>query len=229
MNDAAAPPAIAARRPGHAARPRVLAGAGAIIAAIGATAVTGCSAASAPPASPKFAAAPTATAIPVSDAGSTAPSSAATSAAAATGPASAPATPPAGPAPAASPASAGSSAAVPVLGRLAGLFAQGAGFGQVKPAKIFNGGDPTGLVTKLAWSSWGAAKATGSGMSDYVGPGQSVATGTQQPVTVVAFDLGICHGTLMYRAVEWYFPGQSQVFSPSQYENICAGHYVPNP
>jgi len=65
-------------------------------------------------------------------------------------------------------------------------------------------------------------------MSDYVGPGQSVATGTQQPVTVVAFDLGICHGTLMYRAVEWYFPGQSQAFSPSQYENICAGHYVPN-
>jgi hypothetical protein len=115
-----------------------------------------------------------------------------------------------------------------VLGRLAGLFAQGAGFGQVKPAKIFNGGDPTGLVTKLAWSSWGGAKATGSGMSDYVGPGQSVATGTQQPVTVVAFDLGICHGTLMYRAVEWYFPGQSQAFSPSQYENICAGHYVPN-
>ena len=229
MNDAAAPPAIAARRPGHAARPRVLAGAGAIIAAIGATAVTGCSAASAPPASPKFAVTPAATARPVSDAGSTAPSSAATSAAAATGPASAPATPPAGPAPAASPASAGSSAAVPVLGRLAGLFAQGAGFGQVKPAKIFNGGDPTGLVTKLAWSSWGAAKATGSGMSDYVGPGQSVATGTQQPVTVVAFDLGICHGTLMYRAVEWYFPGQSQVFSPSQYENICAGHYVPNP
>jgi hypothetical protein len=229
MNDAAAPPAIAARRPGHAAQPRVLAGVGAIIAAIGATAVTGCSAASAPPASPKFAAAPTATAIPVSDAGSTAPSSAATSAAAATGPASALATPPAGSAAAASPASAGSSPAVPVLGRLAGLFAQGAGFGQVKPAKIFNGGDPTGLVTKLAWSSWGAAKATGSGMSDYVGPGQSVATGTQQPVTVVAFDLGICHGTLMYRAVEWYFPGQSQVFSPSQYENICAGHYVPNP
>jgi len=229
MNDAAAPPAIAARRPGHAARPRVLAGAGAIIAAIGATAVTGCSAASAPPASPKFAPAPTATAIPVSDAGSTAPSSAATSAAAATGPASAPATPSTAPAPAAPPASAGSSPAVPVLGRLAGLFAQGAGFGQVKPAKIFNGGDPTGLVTKLAWSSWGAAKATGSGMSDYVGPGQSVATGTQQPVTVVAFDLGICHGTLMYRAVEWYFPGQSQVFSPSQYENICAGHYVPNP
>ena len=234
MNDAAAPPAIAARWPGHAARPRVLAGAGAIIAAIGATAVTGCSAASAPPASPKFAAAPTVTATPVSvAAGSTAPnsrapSSAATSAAAATGPASAPATPSTAPAPAAPPASAGSSPAVPVLGRLAGLFAQGAGFGQVKPAKIFNGGDPTGLVTKLAWSSWGAAKATGSGMSDYVGPGQSVATGTQQPVTVVAFDLGICHGTLMYRAVEWYFPGQSQVFSPSQYENICAGHYVPN-
>ena len=31
--------------------------------------------------------------------------------------------------------------AVPVLGRPAGAFAHGAGFGLVKPAKIFNGGD----------------------------------------------------------------------------------------
>jgi hypothetical protein len=38
---------------------------------------------------------------------------------------------------------------VPVLGRPAGVFAQGTGFGQARPARIFNGGDPTGLVTKL--------------------------------------------------------------------------------
>jgi hypothetical protein len=228
MNDAATSPATGDRRPWHAVRPGALACAGAIIAAIGAIALTGCSAAPAPAAGPKFAAAPTATATPVSD--STVPSSAATSAAAATGPASAPATPSTAPASAAAPqAPAGSSPAVPVLGRLAGLFAQGAGFGQVKPAKIFNGGDPTGLVTQLAWSSWGGAKATGSGMSDYVGPGQSVATGSQQPVTVVAFNLGTCHGTLMYRAVEWYFAGEGRTFSPGKYENICAGHYVPNP
>jgi hypothetical protein len=64
-------------------------------------------------------------------------------------------------------------------------------------------------------------------MSDYVGPGQSVATGKQKPVTVVAFKLGTCHGTRMYKAVEWYFPKEGQAFSPGQYENICAGRYVP--
>jgi hypothetical protein len=119
--------------------------------------------------------------------------------------------------------------AVPVLGRPAGVFAHGEGFGQVKPARIFNGGDPTGLVTHLAWSSWGGARATGTGLSDYVGQGQTVASGTQQRVTVVAFRLGRCHGTLMYRAVEWYFPGEGQSFDPTHYENVCSGTYVPHP
>jgi hypothetical protein len=118
-------------------------------------------------------------------------------------------------------------AAVPALGHPAGLFAHGEGFGQVRPPKIFNGGDPTGLVSHITWRSWGGARASGTGMSDYVGPGQSVATGTQQPVTVVAFNRGTCHGTYMYRAVEWYFPAHGQHFSPHRYENICTGAYVP--
>jgi hypothetical protein len=120
-------------------------------------------------------------------------------------------------------------ATVPVLGRLTGVFARGEGFGQVKPAKIFNGGDPTGLVTRLIWSSWGGRRAVGTGLGDYVGQGQSVASGSQKQVTVVAFNLGTCHGTRMYRAVEWYFPGEGQAFDPTRYENICAGAYVPNP
>jgi len=37
-------------------------------------------------------------------------------------------------------------AAIPVLGQLAGTFAHGQGFGQVRPATVFNDGDPTGLV-----------------------------------------------------------------------------------
>ena len=57
--------------------------------------------------------------------------------------------------------------------------------------------------------------------------GQSVATGKQKPVTVVAFKLCTCHGTLMYKAVEWYFPKEGQAFSPGRYENICSGRYVP--
>jgi hypothetical protein len=118
-------------------------------------------------------------------------------------------------------------AASPTLGQLSGVFAHGDGFGEVKPARIFNGGDPTGLVTYVVWKSWGGARALATGESDYVGPSQSVATGTEEPVTVVAFDLGSCDGKLMYRAVEWYFPQHGQDFDPGQYENICTGSYVP--
>jgi hypothetical protein len=115
----------------------------------------------------------------------------------------------------------------PVLGRLAGVFAHGSGFGQIRPSRIFNGGDPTGLVSHIAWTSWGGARAVGIGTSDYVGPTQSVATGSQEAVTVVAFNLGTCDGRRMYRAVEWYFPQHGQAFNPRRYENVCTGAYVP--
>jgi hypothetical protein len=127
----------------------------------------------------------------------------------------------------AAPASASPSAAVPTLGQPAGVFAHGQGFGQVKPAEIFNGGDPTGLVTHVIWRSWGGAQAVATGISDYVGPGQTVAGGKEESATVVAFNLGICDGKLMYRAVEWYFPQHKQAFDPGQYEDICTGTYVP--
>jgi len=52
---------------------------------------------------------------------------------------------------------------------------------------------------------------------------------TQERATVRAVRLGIWHGKLTYRAVEWYFPQHSQSFSPSHYENICAGTYMPSP
>lgn len=39
--------------------------------------------------------------------------------------------------------------AMPSLGQSIGLFANGGGFGEVKPATIFNGGDPTGLVSHV--------------------------------------------------------------------------------
>lgn len=117
-------------------------------------------------------------------------------------------------------------AAVPVLGQLAGIFANGSGWGQVKPSLVDNGGDPTGLVSDITWSSWGGSTATGTGVSDYVGPGQYVATGTQESVTIVAFNLGTCDGTLMYQAVEWYFPQHGDTFNPDQYEDVCNGTYV---
>jgi hypothetical protein len=115
----------------------------------------------------------------------------------------------------------------PTLGRLAGLFARGDGFGKVKPASFFNGGDPTGLVEHITWHSWGGQRATGTGKAVWVGPNQAVAQGHLEPVTIVAFDLGRCHGKRMYQAVEWYFPEHGQGFAPQRYENICAGSYVP--
>jgi hypothetical protein len=125
------------------------------------------------------------------------------------------------------PASASPAGAVPTLGQPAGVFARGQGFGQVKPSKIFNGGDATGLVTHVAWKSWGGAQAVATGISEYVGPGESNASGTEEAATVVAFNLGACDGKLMYRAVEWYFPQHKQAFYPGRYEDICTGTYVP--
>ena len=78
----------------------------------------------------------------------------------------------------------------------------------------------------VAWSSWGDSTATRSGTSDYIGPNQSVATRTQEPVTIVAFDLGTCEGKLMYQAAEWYFPQHGQSLDPTRYEDICTGTYV---
>jgi len=119
--------------------------------------------------------------------------------------------------------------AVPTLGQPTGIFAKGKGFGQVKPSEIDNGGDPTGVVTNIVWTSWGRAQATGTGMSDYVASGQTVAQGSEQPVTVIAFNSGTCSGRVMYRAVEWYFPQHGQAFHPNKYENICSGTYVGTP
>jgi len=207
MNDAATSPAATPR---HHGRPPA-AWAGALAAMAAAVVITGCSATPSQPA----ASASSASAAPTTPA---APSSMA----------STPATPAAAPAtPAAAQPSATPGGAIPVLGQLAGVFAQGQGFGQAQPAKIFNGGDPTGLVTHITWPSWGGRKAIGSGTAEYVGPDQSVATGTQKPATVVAFHLGTCDGKLMYQAVEWYFPGAGQSFDPTHYENICTGSYVP--
>jgi hypothetical protein len=102
------------------------------------------------------------------------------------------------------------------------------GFGSVRPPEIFNGGDPTGLVTHIVWKSWGGPEAIGVGTAEYVKPNQSVASGKEEPATIVAFNLGSCNGRLMYQAVEWYFPQHGQTFDPSHYENICTGTYAPN-
>jgi hypothetical protein len=113
----------------------------------------------------------------------------------------------------------------PTLGILAGTYVHGSGFGQVEPKKVDNGGDPTGIVSSITWNNWGGGQAVGTGLSDYVGPNQTVANGTIEPVRIVAFDLGTCHGRYMYEAVEWYFPQHGQTFDANQFDDVCTGAY----
>jgi hypothetical protein len=52
-----------------------------------------------------------------------------------------------------------------VLGSRAFAGSHGEGWGAAKPARIFNGGDPSGLVTHIHWENWGGASAIGYGLN----------------------------------------------------------------
>jgi hypothetical protein len=100
------------------------------------------------------------------------------------------------------------------------------GFGTVRPARIFNGGDPTGLLMNVTWSSWGGSTAKGMGTGYYEPPNAPVAASTAQPADVEAFDLGTCKGKPAYLRVQWWFPGKGESFHATGNEasyNICTG------
>ncbi len=67
----------------------------------------------------------------------------------------------------------------------------GQGFGRIKPATIFNGGDPNGLVTKIKWKGWGKSSARGHGKGAGFKPGGGYYS---KPVIVHlrAYKLGHC-------------------------------------
>lgn len=114
----------------------------------------------------------------------------------------------------------------PVLGGQPWPLGTQAGYGQVQPRRVDNGGDPTGVVSDISWSSWGGSTAEGVGVSDYQAGTESVAGGLQAPATIVAFNLGSCGGKSAYTAVEWYFPEYGQTFDPNNYIDACNGTYV---
>jgi hypothetical protein len=41
----------------------------------------------------------------------------------------------------------------------------------MRPHKLFNGGDPSGLVTHIHWVSWGGKTAIGYGLNPIFKPG----------------------------------------------------------
>lgn len=57
----------------------------------------------------------------------------------------------------------------PVLGDKA-FAPMGKGFGTVAPGTIFNGGDPSGLVSNIAWHHWGSPTTTGWGKTSIFKP-----------------------------------------------------------
>jgi hypothetical protein len=112
--------------------------------------------------------------------------------------------------------------AVPTLGRKWAPFQ--AGYGEVKPSKINNGGDPTGLVWRVRWTGWGQQRATARGIGYFLWPGLGVADGTSAArAVVIAYDLGSCRSQLAYRKIEWFFPKCGGVFIPEGFTNICTG------
>jgi hypothetical protein len=85
----------------------------------------------------------------------------------------------------------------------------GSGFGTAHPSEIFNGGDPSGRVTKIHWTSWGASVATGSGLNAIFKPHGGYYA---QLVTIEmrAYDVGRCtpHGALAYRKLSVRVPSR---------------------
>jgi hypothetical protein len=94
---------------------------------------------------------------------------------------------------------------VPKLG--SEIFAGGPaswGWGAYKPQEIYNGGDPTGRVQNIHWSSWGRRTAIGHGTGWYVPSNGDVAGGKSAQIELRAFDLGHCvaGGPLAYQHLD---------------------------
>jgi hypothetical protein len=102
--------------------------------------------------------------------------------------------------------------AVVVLGSASNFGPSAKGFGEAQPSTIFLGGDPTGLVTDVTWSSWGAA--TANGMGTAVNAAHStVASAPHEQATVVASNPQTCNGVTMYTRLVWYFPSDGGTYA----------------
>jgi hypothetical protein len=90
-----------------------------------------------------------------------------------------------------------------VLGSHAYAGAHGAGWGMPHPAEIFNGGDPSGLVSHIQWSSWGGTSAIGAGKNAIFKPNGGY-YGHLVTIQLRATDMGRCskRGLLAYRKLE---------------------------
>ncbi len=149
---------------------------------------------------------------------------------ASSGPATSP--PTAGPV-SAGPPTAGPVSASPTAGgtgepTLGEVFRRGArGYGQVRPSVIDAAGGATAVLTGVAWGSWGAAEATGTGQAIYVPTGERNAAGRPEPADLTASDLGRCpDGVLAYRSLTWTFPAHPGT-ARAGFPDICSPSPAP--
>jgi hypothetical protein len=93
----------------------------------------------------------------------------------------------------------------PVLGAKAFAAPYGEGFGTAEPRSIFNGGDPSGSVTRIHWSGWGNPTAIGYGRNPIFKPGGGY---YRKPARIElrATALGKCGKRRAYRRLEARVP-----------------------
>ena len=103
------------------------------------------------------------------------------------------------------------------------------GLGLARPDGISFGGDEGSFVLDVHWTTWGGPRAMGTGTANWWGPQtRSMSTTVPEPATVVAYDLGRCHGRPAYRKVTWYFPQFGEKFRADNGRwGICGrGYYA---
>jgi hypothetical protein len=95
--------------------------------------------------------------------------------------------------------------AQPVLGSESFAGTNGIGWGTYKPREIFNGGDPSGMIQAISWSTWGKAQTYGFGNAFIF---RAPPLGGYYPhavrVELLASDLGRCtpRGPLAYQRLQ---------------------------
>ena len=113
---------------------------------------------------------------------------------------------------------------VPTLGVVWGQHQRG--YGTARPGVVDNGGDGSGVISDVHWRTWGGKTAVGSGTATFVRDGEAQAQGLPKTATIEAWDLGPCHGKLVYRTVDWYFPQEGGTVNEHGNYNICTGEAV---
>src|SRR5579875_903100 len=82
------------------------------------------------------------------------------------------------------------------------------GFGHQRPRTVYLGGDPSGIVCRIRWLTWGRSIAVGIGVAE--NPVPDVAHGYWTPAVIIASDLR--HSS--YRGLTWSLPTRSTHSAP---------------